>query len=150
MEWMLQVVDELDDMAGAMRHLWIGVRRDIAILAAGIAGAVALLGLIALGAGPFLLVSGGLLLSAMPAFAIQRRRNQSEYHHRLPLVADRSSNRAMLHCRLDRPNPRIAHASILASLSCPGGGNARARRLRPLPFTDAGRASGRHRDAFQP
>jgi len=73
MEWMLQVVDELDDMAGALRHLWVGIRRDIAILAAGIAGAVALLGLIALGAGPFLLVSGGLLLSAMLAFAIQRR-----------------------------------------------------------------------------
>lgn len=72
MEWMLQVVDELDDVAGALRHLWVDARRDAAIVATGIAGAAALLGLIALGAAPFLVCCGGVLLSAAIAFSMQR------------------------------------------------------------------------------
>jgi hypothetical protein len=73
MEWMLQVVDELDDVAGTVRHLCLGAGYNIAIVALGIAGAVALLGLIALGAAPFLIGCGGVLLSAALAFAVQRR-----------------------------------------------------------------------------
>lgn len=73
MEWMLQVVDELDDVIGAARHLWVGARRNIAIVAAGIAGAAALLGLTAWGAAPFLICSSSVLLSAALAFHMQRR-----------------------------------------------------------------------------
>ena len=73
MEWMLQVVDEIDDVVGAARHLWVGARRNVAIVAAGIAGAAALLGLTALGAAPFLICSSSILLSAALAFHIQRR-----------------------------------------------------------------------------
>jgi hypothetical protein len=73
MEWMLQVVDELDDVVGTARHYWVGARRNIAIIAAGIAGATALLGLTALGAAPFLICSSVVLLSAALALHIQRR-----------------------------------------------------------------------------
>jgi hypothetical protein len=73
MEWMLQVVDELDDVVGTARHLWVGARRNIAIVAAGIAGAAALLGLIALSAAPFLICCSVVLLSAALALLIQRR-----------------------------------------------------------------------------
>ena len=73
MEWMLQVVDELDDVAGTLCHLWVGARREIAIVAAGIAGAAALLGAIALGAAPFLICCGGVACSALLAIGMQRR-----------------------------------------------------------------------------
>jgi hypothetical protein len=43
MEWMLQVVDEIDDAVGAVRHRCLGFNAEIgAVLAA--AGAVALIG----------------------------------------------------------------------------------------------------------
>ena len=82
MEWMLQVVDELDDVAGVLRHLWLGLRRDIAIamVVAGIAGAAAFLGLTALGAAPFLICCCSVLLSV--ALALHIRRSARRLTHR--------------------------------------------------------------------
>lgn len=38
MEWVLQVVDEVDDAIGTMRHGWLGLNAEIgALLGAGIA-----------------------------------------------------------------------------------------------------------------
>jgi hypothetical protein len=49
MEWMLQVADELDDAAGAVRHLWAGLWRDIAIAVTGfVAVTIALAGILRL------------------------------------------------------------------------------------------------------
>ncbi len=32
MEWMLQVVDELDDAIGAARHRWLGVNAHLTVI----------------------------------------------------------------------------------------------------------------------
>ena len=73
MEWMLQVVDELDDVIGSLQLYWVGVRRGIALGVFGVAGVAALLGLEVLGAGAFLLICGGVLSSAFLAVSIPRR-----------------------------------------------------------------------------
>ena len=72
MEWMLQVVDELDDVIGSLQLYWVGMRRGIAVGVFGIAGAAALCGLVALGTGAFLLASAGVLSSAFLAVSIPR------------------------------------------------------------------------------
>jgi hypothetical protein len=40
MEWMLQVVDELDDAIGAARHHWYGVNADLAMIFARLRGSL--------------------------------------------------------------------------------------------------------------
>lgn len=70
---MLQVVDELDDVFGSLQLVWVGARRSIALGLFGVAGAAALVGLVALGAGAFLLCVAGVLSSAFLAFSIPRR-----------------------------------------------------------------------------
>jgi len=39
MEWVLQVVDEIDDVIGVVRHGWIGVNAQIGLLFGGMAAA---------------------------------------------------------------------------------------------------------------
>jgi hypothetical protein len=73
MEWMLQVVDELDDVAGSIALLWIGVRRDVALVLLGVAGAAALVAVTALGIAPSLICASAALLSAALAFSINAR-----------------------------------------------------------------------------
>jgi hypothetical protein len=51
MEWMLQVVDELDDVVGALRHYALGLRAEIGLVVAGGVGAGALYAAIVTGAG---------------------------------------------------------------------------------------------------
>jgi hypothetical protein len=38
MEWMLQVVDEIDDAIGILRHCWIGASAEFPVFLAGGAG----------------------------------------------------------------------------------------------------------------
>lgn len=40
MEWMLQVVDEIDDMIGAVRHRWFGLAVRTGALAGALVGAL--------------------------------------------------------------------------------------------------------------
>jgi hypothetical protein len=42
MEWMLQVVDEIDDTVGALRLCCTGIREEIALAAAGFLGIAAI------------------------------------------------------------------------------------------------------------
>jgi hypothetical protein len=42
MEWMLQVVDEIDDTVGALRLCCVGIRKEIALAAAGFLGIAAI------------------------------------------------------------------------------------------------------------
>jgi hypothetical protein len=39
MEWILQVVDEIDDAVAVVRHGWLGVHAHLSMLAAGAASA---------------------------------------------------------------------------------------------------------------
>jgi hypothetical protein len=41
MEWVLQVVDEIDDAIAALRHGWLGAHGHIGMLAAALAAAMA-------------------------------------------------------------------------------------------------------------
>jgi hypothetical protein len=41
MEWVLQVVDEIDDAIAMLRHAWLGVHAHIGKLAGGLAAATA-------------------------------------------------------------------------------------------------------------
>jgi hypothetical protein len=41
MEWVLQVVDEIDDAIAVLRHGWLGAHGHIGMLAAGVAAAMA-------------------------------------------------------------------------------------------------------------
>jgi hypothetical protein len=40
MEWVLQVVDEIDDAIAVLRHGWLGAHGHIGMLAAGLAAAM--------------------------------------------------------------------------------------------------------------
>ena len=41
MEWVLQVVDEIDDAIGAARHRWLGFSAQINVLVVGVGALVA-------------------------------------------------------------------------------------------------------------
>jgi hypothetical protein len=41
MEWVLQVVDEIDDAVAMLRHRWLGAHAHIGMLAGGLAAATA-------------------------------------------------------------------------------------------------------------
>jgi len=73
MEWMLQLVDELDDAAASLALIWVGLRRGVGLTLIGAAGAAALLALAAMGATPFLICSLAVLSSAFLAFAFSAR-----------------------------------------------------------------------------
>ena len=61
MEWMLLVVDELDDACSSLALCWLGARRDILLMLAGMLGAAAVLVAFVLGAGPLLLCAAAVL-----------------------------------------------------------------------------------------
>ncbi len=44
MEWVLQVVDEIDDAIGVLRHGWLGIHAQIGVLLAAMLGAAAATG----------------------------------------------------------------------------------------------------------
>lgn len=73
MEWMLQVIDELDDVIGSLRLCWVGARRGVVLTLCGIAGAATLSALVVIGTGAFLVCSASVLTSAFLAFWMQRR-----------------------------------------------------------------------------
>ncbi|MDB6084485.1 MAG: hypothetical protein JWN43_2366 [Gammaproteobacteria bacterium] len=41
MEWVLQLIDEIDDAVGAVRHGWLGFNAQISVLLGSIAGMAA-------------------------------------------------------------------------------------------------------------
>ncbi|MGA2191080.1 MAG: hypothetical protein ABSH33_21390 [Steroidobacteraceae bacterium] len=41
MEWVLQVVDEIDDAIGVVRHGWLGIHAHLAVLVAAVLTAAA-------------------------------------------------------------------------------------------------------------
>ena len=41
MEWVLQLVDEIDDAIGVLRHGWLGIRAQIGVLLAAMLAAAA-------------------------------------------------------------------------------------------------------------
>jgi hypothetical protein len=61
MEWMLLVADEFDDACSSLALCWLGARRDILLMLAGILGAGAVLVAFVLGAGPLLLCVAAVL-----------------------------------------------------------------------------------------
>jgi predicted transcriptional regulator len=73
MEWMLQVADELDDVAGSIALLWIGVRHDAALALLGAAGAAGLVAVTAIGIAPSLICASAALLSAALALSFKAR-----------------------------------------------------------------------------
>ena len=73
MEWMLQVVDEIDDVAGSLALLWVGARRSVALALMGLAGAAALLAVAALGMEPCLICGSALALSTASALSVATR-----------------------------------------------------------------------------
>jgi hypothetical protein len=63
MEWMLQVVDEIDDAVGALRLCALGLSAEIGLLAAGALGIGAIGAAIATGAEVPLIISAAIVLS---------------------------------------------------------------------------------------
>ena len=75
MEWMLQVVDELDDAVGSLALLWVGVRRGFAMALLGIAGAAILSAIAVLGWVPTLICGAAVVSSATLAFMLKSAGN---------------------------------------------------------------------------
>jgi hypothetical protein len=74
MEWMLQVVDEIDDVVGALRLCWAGVATEIAPLATGILGIGAITAAVLAGAEVTLIFSAAIVLSLGTALKIHKSR----------------------------------------------------------------------------
>jgi hypothetical protein len=77
MEWMLQVVDEIDDAVGALRLCALGLRAEIGLLAAGFLGIGAIGAAIATGAEVPLIVSAAIVLSVAATLKIHRLQLQT-------------------------------------------------------------------------
>ena len=72
---MLQVVDELDDVAGSLALLWVGARRGFALALLGVAGAAFLLAAAVLGLAPALICGAAVAFSASLAFTVKSAGN---------------------------------------------------------------------------
>jgi len=70
MEWMLQVVDEIDDAIGALRLCSLGLAAEIGLVAAGGLGMGAIGAAIATGAEVSLICSAAIVLSLAAALKI--------------------------------------------------------------------------------
>jgi hypothetical protein len=70
MEWMLQVVDEIDDVIGALRLFLLGWAGEFGLVAAGGLGIGAIGAAIATGAEVSLICSAGIVLSLAAALKI--------------------------------------------------------------------------------
>jgi hypothetical protein len=74
MEWMLQVIDEIDDAVGALRLYYLGVAAEIGLLAAAALGIAAIFAAIAAGAEVPLIFSAAIVLSLAAALKIHGSR----------------------------------------------------------------------------
>jgi hypothetical protein len=74
MEWMLQVVDEIDDAVGALRLCLVGLAAEIGLVAAGSLGIGAIGAAVATGAQISLICSAAIVLSLAAALKIQASR----------------------------------------------------------------------------
>jgi len=74
MEWMLQVVDEIDDAVSALRLCSLGLSAEIGLAVAGALGIGAIGAAVATGAEITLLCSAAMLISAAAALKIHQSR----------------------------------------------------------------------------
>jgi hypothetical protein len=75
MEWMLQVVDELDDLIGALRLCTLGLAAEIGLVVAGGVAIGAIVAAVAAGAEITLICSAAAVLSLAAAIKIQESRD---------------------------------------------------------------------------
>jgi hypothetical protein len=73
MEWMLQVVDEIDDTVGALRLCCVGIREEIVLAAAGSLGIAAIGAALMEGAEGPLILTGAIVLSLAAGLKIRGR-----------------------------------------------------------------------------
>jgi len=78
MEWMLQVVDEIDDAVGALRLCFVGLAAEIGLLVAGSLGVGAIAAGIATGAEISLICSAATVLGLAAALKIHASSRRSE------------------------------------------------------------------------
>jgi hypothetical protein len=78
MEWMLQVVDEIDDAIGALRLCSLGVAAEFGKVVAGSFGIGAIGAAVATGAEVSLICSAAIMLSLAAALKIQASRRRVE------------------------------------------------------------------------
>ena len=71
MEWMLQVVDEIDDAVGALRIYFLGLWSEISLLVAGSVGLGAICAAIAAGAEIQLICSAAIVLGLAASLKIR-------------------------------------------------------------------------------
>jgi hypothetical protein len=77
MEWMLQVIDEIDDAVGALRLYYLGVAAEIGLIVAAGLGIGAICAAIVAGAAVPLILSAAIVLSLTGTLKIHRSRLQS-------------------------------------------------------------------------
>jgi len=77
MEWMLQVIDEIDDAVGALRLYYVGVAAEIGLMLAAGLGIGAIGAAIVAGAEVPLILAAALVLSLTAALKIHRSRLRS-------------------------------------------------------------------------
>jgi len=78
MEWMLQVVDEIDDAIGALRLCFLGLAGEFGLGVAGGVGIGAIGAAAATGAEISLICSAAIMLSLAAALKIQASRRRAE------------------------------------------------------------------------
>jgi hypothetical protein len=74
MEWMLQVVDEIDDLIGALRLCLVGMAAELGLIVAGGLGMAAIGAAVAAGAEITLICSAAVLLSLAAALKLKESR----------------------------------------------------------------------------
>ena len=74
MEWMLQVVDEIDDLIGALRLCLVGMAAELGLIVAGGLGIAAIGAAVAAGAETPLICSAAVLLSLAATLKLQKSR----------------------------------------------------------------------------
>jgi hypothetical protein len=74
MEWMLQVVDEIDDLIGALRLCLVGMAAELGLMVAGGLGIAAIGAAVAAGAEITLICSAAVLLSLAAALKLKESR----------------------------------------------------------------------------
>ncbi|MEP6883431.1 MAG: hypothetical protein ABJC66_01650 [Gammaproteobacteria bacterium] len=70
MEWMLQVIDEIDDAVGALRLYYVGLAAEIGLIVAAGLGIGAICAAVAAGSEVPLILSAAILLSLAAALKI--------------------------------------------------------------------------------
>jgi len=74
MEWMLQVVDEIDDLIGALRLCLVGMAAELGLIVAGGLGIAAIGAAVAAGAEITLISTAAVLLSLAAALKLKESR----------------------------------------------------------------------------